>query len=129
MPYVATKPEVYEGTSVGSGQCVALVQQAAGAPTTPSWSKGGFVKGDATLARGTVIATFDPNGRYGNHTDGRSHAAIYLGQTKDGIQVIDQWVSTVHGKAVPHLASERTIPFRGGHGHAVNDGDQFYVVR
>ena len=50
------------------------------------------------LRPGTAIATFDPDGRYGNHTDGRSHAAIYLGQDATGIRVIDQWVRRVNGK-------------------------------
>lgn len=41
------------------------------------------------MVPGTAIATFDPSGKYGNHTDGRSHAAIYLGQDATGIQVLD----------------------------------------
>jgi hypothetical protein len=72
---------------------------------------------------GSVVATFDPNGRYGNHIDGRSHAAIYLGRNAAGIQVLDQW----NGHAVQPV-HERTIRFRNGHGVKANDGDQFYVV-
>jgi hypothetical protein len=49
-------------------------------------------------APGTIIATFDPNGHYGNHTDGRSHAAIYLGQNASGIQIIDQFIEKRNGK-------------------------------
>lgn len=41
------------------------------------------------LRPGTVIATFDSDGLYGNHLDGRSHAAIYLGQGLIGIRVLD----------------------------------------
>jgi hypothetical protein len=66
---------------------------------------------------------FDADGRYGNHTDGSSHAAIYLAQDVSGLQVLDQWkgstVQPVH---------ERSIRFKNGVGAKVNDGDQFYVV-
>jgi len=82
------------------------------------------VRGNVSITPGTVIATFDPDGHYGNHKDGRSHAAVYLSQNAIGIQVLDQWkgntVQPVH---------ERTIRFKGGHGLKVDDGDQFYVVQ
>jgi len=32
--------------------------------------------GNMTILPGTAIATIDDDGRYGNHTDGRSHAAF-----------------------------------------------------
>jgi hypothetical protein len=91
---------------------------AAGAPLTKLWTKGTLVKGNATLERGTAIATFDDDGTYGNHIDGRSHAAIYLSQNASGLEVFDQWVGQpVH---------QRLIRF-GGH-PAVNDGNMFYVI-
>jgi hypothetical protein len=71
---------------------VAYTQKAANMPRTVAWKRGELVKGNMTIAPGTAIATFDADGRYGNHTDGRSHAAIYLGQDASGIQVLDQWV-------------------------------------
>jgi hypothetical protein len=121
MTYIAADPQTFLGQSVGNGQCVALVRKAANVPATAAWRKGALAKGDNTLQRGTIIATFDPNGLYGNHTDGRSHAAIYLAQNATGLQVIDQWVA--------HATAPRTIRFRGGVGKAVNDGDQFNVVQ
>ncbi len=87
MPYVAKDPSSFLGKSVGTGQCVPLVEAATGAPRDAQWIRGVQVKGFVGLPIGTAIATFDPNGRYGNHTDGRSHAAIYLSQDKDGILV------------------------------------------
>ncbi|WP_422865651.1 hypothetical protein [Endosaccharibacter trunci] len=45
-----------------------------------------------------------------------------MGQTTDGIQVLDQW----HGRAIQPV-HERTIQFRG-HGSKVDDGDAFNVV-
>ena len=128
MPYVASSPRTYLNTSVGTGQCVPLVEAASGAPRDASWSKGALVKGGTSIAPGTAIATFDADGTYGNHTNGSSHAAIYMGQTEKGIQVIDQWVSHEHGKRVVQMAHERTIRFHGGAGKKSNDGDAFYVV-
>jgi hypothetical protein len=46
------------------------------------------------IPTGTAIAVFDADGHYGNHTDGTSHAAIYLGKSSvypGGIYVYDQW--------------------------------------
>ena len=85
-----------------------------------------------TIAPGTAIATFDADGRYGNHTDGRSHAAIYLGQDASGIQVLDQWVGRnrdSQGRLVvaPKPVSERTIKFLKTPRIETN-GDNYYVV-
>lgn len=121
MPYIAAHPESYAGQAVGSGQCVAFVEAACGAPLTASWTQGAKVKG-AALAEGTAIATFGPDGKYANKTDGTSHAAIYVSQNQVGIQVWDQWLGQpVH---------QRTIRFQDGADGAkpVNDGDFFYVI-
>ena len=75
---------------------------------------------DAVLDYDVAIATFDPDGRYGNHTDGRSHAAIFMEQVDDGLLVWDQW----HDQPV----HQRVIRFRGGEGRWVNDGDRFFVI-
>ena len=116
--YIAQAPEAYLDQVVGNGQCVAYVQKAANAPHTSHWQQGTRAKGETSLKRGIAIATFDPNGRYGNHTDGRSHAAIYLSQNEHGLMVIDQWVGQpVH---------QRLIRFGGA--TPVNDGNKFYVI-
>ena len=115
---VASYPESYTGQTVGNGQCVTYVKAVTGAPASSEWSEGQKVRG-ANLARGTAIATFQ-NGQYQNRTDGSSHAAIYLSQDADGIQVMDQW----YGQPV----HTRTIRFKGGSGMPVNDGDAFSVV-
>ena len=121
MAYIATAPGTYQNTVVGSGQCVAFVEQASGSPLTSAWKQGGKVRGDLTIQPGTAIATFD-NGKYTNSTDGTSHAAIYVGQNTAGLQVWDQW------KGQP--VHQRTIRFQGGAPgvRPVNDGDAFYVV-
>lgn len=123
MSYIAGNPSQYAGIAVGSGQCVALVEQACGAPHTAQWKRGAPVRGNTALLCGTAIATFDPDGTYGNHTDGRSHAAIYIAQDGAGLYVWDQWI----GQPV-HL---RIIHYRGGGpeaGKASNNGDRFSVI-
>lgn len=119
MSWIANDPEQYEGEVVGSGQCVAFVQDAANAPLTREWTRGRKVKG-ANPTRGTAIATFDADGTYGNHTDGTSHAAIFLEEQAAGLLVWDQWSG--------HPVAQRVIRFKNGAGDPVNDGDQFYVI-
>ncbi len=121
-PYVADDPESLLGQSVGSGHCVPYVQEVAGAPHTSQWQAGQLVKGAGdAVARGTAIATFDPDGTYGNHVDGRSHAAIYLSQDDVGLTVLDQWRGTPN-----QPVHQRVIRFGGA--TPANDGDQFRVV-
>ncbi len=109
------------GRSVGSGQCVALVR-AANPSLGPSsgWTPGASIQGNAGIAPGTPIATFDPADRYANATDGSSHAAIYLGQDAQGVTVLDQWAGS--GAAV------RTIPWNRPGATAANTGAAFRVV-
>jgi hypothetical protein len=114
------------GKVVGTGQCVALVQAADPAVGhTSTWAQGQRVVG-SDIAPGTVIATFDANGRYTNSTDGSSHAAIYLGQNAQGMQVQDQFV--LNGVKQP--SAVRTISWNGNTPAAIaaNRGTAFYVV-
>ena len=127
MSYIANslKVRTYMGKSVGNGQCVALVHAVVNVPPSSLWHRGDVVKGNTSLPIGTIIATFDADGSYGNHTNGTSHAAIYLGQNGTGIQVLDQW----HGHNGSKPVHERTIYFHAGYKAKVDDGDQFYVVQ
>jgi hypothetical protein len=121
MSWVAANPKAFAGRRVGNGHCVALVREAAGAPHTAQWRRGVQVRGN-DVAPGAAIATFEPDGRYGNHTDGRSHAAILIAVVPEGLRVWDQWVG--------HPVAQRTIRWHGGNGNGrpVNDGDQYHVI-
>jgi hypothetical protein len=109
------------GQSVGSGQCVALVQATSVVGQTSTWVPGTSVT-NGSLSPGTVIATFGSNGQYQN-IPGQSHAAIFLGYQKDdagnitGIQVQDQWAG--------HACGVRTIPYGQG---TAESGENFYAV-
>jgi hypothetical protein len=114
---VASNYSTMLGQSVGSGECVALVQATSDVGLTSTWTQGDVVQGNTNLAAGTVIATFGSDGTYTN-TYGESHAAIYLGQDATGIQVEDQWAN--------HAATQRTIPWTTSNSY--ESGSKFYVV-
>ncbi len=131
MPFVARNPRSYVKTSVGTGQCVAFVQAAAMTGHTSGWRRGTKVKG-TVLLEGTAIATFDESGCYINDTSGKSHAAIYLRQSSDGIFVLDQWITVTaqpDGTKLrsPHSVAERMIPFRVSKKYNAN-GDNYFVI-
>jgi hypothetical protein len=121
-PYLAARPEAFEGTVVGAGHCVDFVKAAAGAPQTAAWRKGPQVRGNPHIPRGTAIATFEADGTYTNASG--NHAAIYLYQDHRGIWVYDQW----QGRPV----HKRLIRFEGGSGSAKgrksNDAKRFAVI-
>lgn len=122
--YLAERPEMWEQqvSFLGNGHCVPLVQAAAGAPVTFMWRKGPWVRANAPIPRGTAIATFTPEGRYANLDTG-NHAAIYLGETSEGLVVVDQWQART-----PARLGRRLLSFRGGEGSPSNDGDAYFVI-
>jgi hypothetical protein len=118
--WFADQPESYAGQVVGNGQCVIFVQTASKITHTSTWRRCDTVHHDQWPAD-LVIATFDPDGTYGNHTDGSSHAAVLIEVLPEGLRVWDQWAG--------HPVSQRTIRFKGGEGQACDDGDRFSPVR
>ena len=118
MAYVCSDPEKYRGKAVGSGQCVAFVQTAAGVGHTSGWSPGQQVKGNVYITPGTAIATFI-NGIYPNQSRG-NHAAIYISHDDHGIKVWDQWKGRV--------VDTRTIRYKEGDEDPSNDGDFYHVI-
>ncbi|MCG2583518.1 BPSL0067 family protein [Massilia sp. TS11] len=117
QPYDTLPPmDVRDGHDL-CGQCVSFVKQVCPSlPPTHLWQKGVAVKGNNTLSAGTVIATFNEQGRF------HGHAAIYVNQNPVGINIYDQYVNGQHPKPV----GPRTVSW-GGHGLA-NDGNNYYVV-
>ena len=121
-PYLAARPEAFEGRVVGAGHCVDLVKAAAGAPRTAEWRRGAAVRGNPHIRRDTASATFEADGTYASGPG--NHAAIYLEQDATGIWVYDQW----RGQPV----HKRLIRFEGGRGSErgskSNDGKRFAVI-
>ena len=129
-PYVCQNPDSYLTKVVGNGQCVVFVQVAAGAPVTHAWKEGKKIhKGGAPLPKGTAIATFI-EGKYPSHTHG-NHAAIYIGQNAEGLQVYDQWASKdkATGAIKFQPVHARTIHFHVLPGGSLsNNGNAFSVI-
>ena len=127
MSYTYTKvTDLEKTTMVGNHQCVALVRHYAGAPATLAWKQGEAVLGNRLLRKGTAIATFI-NGKYANHQQG-NHAALYMGQTLDGIIVMDQW----SGKRLG-IVTSRTLRSKGQYKNGLhidpsNNADAFFVI-
>lgn len=126
-----TLQETYTGkpaykNAKGEAQCVELIKQTLGAPTTPNWKEGKKItKGDTSIPPGTPIATF-VGGKYpqgqGKQAYGNQHAAIYLGQNDQGIVVLEQ--SKDHDKL-----SVRTIKWTNPNNKGLsNNGSAFSVI-
>lgn len=120
-----TLQQSYDGigfvNSSGHAECVEFIRQTLGAPPTDSWREGKKVtQGDLTILPGTPIATFI-NGKYPQAGATGKHAAIYLGQNAQGIQVLDQWRS--QGVVKP-----RTIKWHPTDHSLSDNGNAFSVV-
>lgn len=116
-----------------SHQCVAIAQETLRMPNAKDyWYRGIRVLGNAAphyyqgleihgtgLVRGTVIATFDNNGRYLSNKHG-NHIAIYISQDKNSIRIIDQWDA--------RKPNYRTIPVLKGMTDPSNNANAFSVV-
>jgi hypothetical protein len=129
-PYVSKNylhnPAAPMGEWAGNGQCVTYVLAVIpGMPAASRWKKGIPVKGNGLIIKpGTAIATFNaPDGGYpcGPSYPPYGHAAIYEGQTDNGINVVDQWI---FGAKMP--VHKRMLRF--GVPSYVDNGDNFDVV-
>src|SRR5208283_3766695 len=119
--FAAVNYSQYLGQSVGSGQCAVLVEAAdPSVGLTATWVQGASVQGNTSLAPGTIIATFGPNGTYTGLQDGSAHAAVYLGQNDQDIQVMDQWAG--------HAAGTTTIPWNSSASFPISSGSNDFVV-
>jgi hypothetical protein len=105
----------------GNFECVALVQKTTGVPNTATWNKGKKVLDCAPgeIRVGTVIATFDENGKY---PATERHAAIYESHDSSGINVVDQWNKQA-------MAKRRKIRLKNGPARDVNDAKWYHIVQ
>ena len=96
----------------GNTECVEFIRQTLGAPHTSRWHEGTKIRrlspGETDpIPPGSAIATFE-NGTYPQEGNTGKHAAIYLGQDENGIQVLDQWRRQ-------ERVLKRTIPWERRH--------------
>jgi hypothetical protein len=99
------------------GQCVSYVKHVCPSlPRTAEWKKGVAAKGNKNIKDGTIIATFDANGKYSGH------AAVYVSQTDKHLNVYDQFKTP----PTPSPIAARELKF--GAPVNSNNGDLFYVV-
>lgn len=101
-------------------ECVTLVQKVANAPNTGQWKRGVKVMAakKGSIPIGTVIATFDEEGRY---PPTARHAAIYVDHNEGGIGVYDQWNKQ-------GMTKFRTIRFKNLPLRTVDDAAYYWVV-
>jgi hypothetical protein len=127
MPYVSESYDHTPDAPLGQwvtdpwggyyGQCVSYVKRVVpDMRGTGDWKKGAAAKNNPTIKAGTVIATFDANGKYSGH------AAIYESQDASGLSVVDQWIAPPG----PQPIHRRVLRF--GAAGLVNNGDNFFVV-
>ncbi len=125
-PWVINVPENLLGLKTRSSECVALAQETLGMPLTKTWREGEKVFGGNLIVngerfaipKGAVIATFI-DGLYPSNAHG-NHVAIYLSQTKEYIEVIDQWNGRKPGK--------RKIVAKEGMSDRSNNANAFSLV-
>jgi hypothetical protein len=106
--------------TVGTGQCVALIQEYVKgigspyrSPGHPGGQPGPRVKDMApgTIPKSSVIATFW-NGAFPQRNSGQ-HAAFYLGHDAKGIKVAEQWLGTSPKAAAKIRGGTGVIYFNG----------------
>lgn len=121
MPYIARADYAKQKEIVGNGECVPLVMHLTGARASSLWREGDKVPdllGKGGIAKGTLIATF-VNGHYHNLRQG-NHAALFIRQVPDGIEIFDQWRN--------HKPSARVIHFGRSAAGARNRPECYSVV-
>jgi hypothetical protein len=136
MPYKYLRVrELENADKAGDGNCVALVQHYTGIGQTVTWRQGERVMDMQTIPEGTVIATFDRNGRYPNNAHG-NHAALFLRfgprNAKTGkpthILVMDQWKTKNKISSRPiYPRAQRKAD--GGLYHDSDNAEAFYIVK
>jgi len=110
----------------GNHECVTFVRSVVSMPETTLWRKSDVQVKTAKpgeIRKGTVIATFNDEGRYPDDTDTLGkHAAIYLSHNSEYIEVYDQYKS--QGKVLKRKIRFNQSPTK----RRSNNGDTFWVV-
>ena len=130
-PYVASDLSQFLGHGqVGNGECVARVKRATGAPATSSWHAGELAE-THPVPPNTAAAFFGADGRYGNNTDGTSHALIITEWTPRGFWALEQYnIRDPGGNIIQRVApATRFYEFGRSNGPAIFNGSNYRVIR
>jgi hypothetical protein len=107
--------EAIKKNSKGDKECAAIAQEnVKGIGLTSEWKAGVHLMTFPNIPKGTVIATFDKDGKYPNKRHG-NHVAIFLEYVKDkggkivGIIVLDQWKERKAGERTMMFISEQEM--------------------
>ncbi len=120
---VNTIPDISE-TLVSNGSCAGLVQHYTQVGHTSNWKEGEIVRSNATIRKGTAVATF-VNGKYPNNEHG-NHAALYVSQEASGVWVVDQWETlTKPGKRKLAFLGKNAD---GSYKDPSNNGDSLSII-
>lgn len=124
--------------AIGDNQCVKLVQDAMGkvlyGPNrvdefhTRKWRAGQKITSDRCIRSGTMIATFNSEGRYESLPTG-NHAAIYIRHVAGGIEVMDQFIGKP--RIAPRIIRFKTaddIKREGDRYKRSNDANQYSII-
>lgn len=104
---------------------LAKSQEVFGAVQTTLWRPGRLVMAGMNLEPGTLIATFNEKGRYYGEV---GHTAIFVGWTKDGIMVIDQWEHGAGGGVLNYRQLRWNAGHSDPHNNRVNSAASFSTV-
>ena len=136
MPHIFSEVHTLEGSPpVGNGNCVALVQKFTGVGWTGNWRPWVKVLDAGYIRVGTVVATFDKQGRYANRPTG-NHAAFFVAMgpldSKTGrpqyVEVVDQWKGRGIIKRLKIYPKGRFNHLAGGLDDS-NNAESFWVVQ
>ena len=113
----------------GDQSCAELIKvefRSERVPQTTNLTEGRPVTRGATVAPGTVIATF-VDGRYPQQ--GSRHLALYVGQDASYMYVVDQWDGGYENARGENVIGTRAIPWQPGPNTLrSNDGSAFSTV-
>lgn len=104
-------------------QCVAFIKGVTNAKSTSSWRRGSAIS--VLTQKYAVIATFSSDGFYENNH--KSHVAIYIAQTNEGIYVLDQNFRGSFSNPVGEIAV-RLIPWTSNSTSSQAKASNYYIV-
>ena len=111
----------------GVKSCAELIKSkdTFGAAPTWEWREGRKVAPGMSIAPGTAIATFNDQGRYPQSESRMKHAAVFIGFTRGGILVLDQYEP---GRNINYRELKWSVDDSNAHRQYVNSATNFSTI-